>query len=35
MLQDPYWPLHAAEDLGADAEWPVQYLRGRRPKSAI
>jgi 2,4-dienoyl-CoA reductase-like NADH-dependent reductase (Old Yellow Enzyme family) len=34
MLQDPYWPLHAADALGAadDATWPVQYLRGKRPK---
>jgi 2,4-dienoyl-CoA reductase-like NADH-dependent reductase (Old Yellow Enzyme family) len=27
MLRDPYWPLHAAETLGATATWPVQYLR--------
>ncbi len=32
MLHDPYWALHAAEELDADAEWPVQYLRGKRPK---
>jgi 2,4-dienoyl-CoA reductase-like NADH-dependent reductase (Old Yellow Enzyme family) len=29
MLRDPYWPLHAAHALGADAPWPVQYLRAR------
>jgi 2,4-dienoyl-CoA reductase-like NADH-dependent reductase (Old Yellow Enzyme family) len=29
MLRDPYWPLHAARVLGADAGWPNQYLRAR------
>ena len=29
MLRDPYWPLHAARELGADIPWPVQYERGR------
>lgn len=29
MLRDPYWPLHAAKKLGADAKWPDQYLRAR------
>lgn len=27
MLRDPYWPLHAAQELGEKASWPVQYLR--------
>jgi 2,4-dienoyl-CoA reductase-like NADH-dependent reductase (Old Yellow Enzyme family) len=27
MLRNPYWPLHAAEELGATAYWPIQYLR--------
>jgi 2,4-dienoyl-CoA reductase-like NADH-dependent reductase (Old Yellow Enzyme family) len=27
MLRDPYWPLHAAEELGVDVTWPRQYLR--------
>ena len=27
MLRDPYWPLHAARELGVKAPWPVQYLR--------
>jgi 2,4-dienoyl-CoA reductase-like NADH-dependent reductase (Old Yellow Enzyme family) len=27
MLRDPYWPLHAAEQLAADISWPPQYLR--------
>ncbi|WP_101296474.1 NADH:flavin oxidoreductase/NADH oxidase [Halegenticoccus soli] len=26
-LRDPYFALHAAGELGADAEWPVQYRR--------
>ena len=29
MLRDPHWPLHAAQVLGAEASWPVQYLRAR------
>jgi 2,4-dienoyl-CoA reductase-like NADH-dependent reductase (Old Yellow Enzyme family) len=29
MLRDPYWPLHAAQALGADVGWPVPYLRAR------
>lgn len=31
MLREPYWPLHAAEKLGAPAPWPVQYLRAAPP----
>lgn len=27
LLRDPYWPLHAAKELGVDVEWPVQYAR--------
>jgi 2,4-dienoyl-CoA reductase-like NADH-dependent reductase (Old Yellow Enzyme family) len=27
MLRDPYWPLHAARELGVDVDWPVQYQR--------
>jgi 2,4-dienoyl-CoA reductase-like NADH-dependent reductase (Old Yellow Enzyme family) len=26
-LRDPYWPLHAAKQLGVEATWPVQYGR--------
>jgi 2,4-dienoyl-CoA reductase-like NADH-dependent reductase (Old Yellow Enzyme family) len=26
-LRDPYWPLHAAAELGVDVDWPPQYLR--------
>jgi 2,4-dienoyl-CoA reductase-like NADH-dependent reductase (Old Yellow Enzyme family) len=40
-LRDPYWPLHAAEELGHAAEWPPQYLRAapkgsteRQPRGA-
>jgi 2,4-dienoyl-CoA reductase-like NADH-dependent reductase (Old Yellow Enzyme family) len=29
LLRDPYWPLHAARELGADVAWPVQYLRAK------
>jgi 2,4-dienoyl-CoA reductase-like NADH-dependent reductase (Old Yellow Enzyme family) len=27
LLRDPYWPLHAAAELGHKAPWPAQYLR--------
>jgi 2,4-dienoyl-CoA reductase-like NADH-dependent reductase (Old Yellow Enzyme family) len=27
MLRDPYFPLHAAQELGVKLPWPVQYLR--------
>ena len=27
MLRDPYWPLHAAQELGQVTPWPTQYLR--------
>ncbi len=29
MLRDPYWPLHAAAQLGVRIEWPVQYRRAQ------
>ena len=29
MLRDPYWPLHAAKELGVDVKWPEQYLRAK------
>jgi 2,4-dienoyl-CoA reductase-like NADH-dependent reductase (Old Yellow Enzyme family) len=29
LLRDPYFPLHAAKELGVDVEWPVQYERAR------
>ena len=27
MLRDPYWPMHAAQELEQVAPWPAQYLR--------
>jgi 2,4-dienoyl-CoA reductase-like NADH-dependent reductase (Old Yellow Enzyme family) len=27
LLREPYWPLHAAKELGDTASWPAQYLR--------
>ncbi len=27
LLRDPYWPLHAAAQLGVNVEWPDQYKR--------
>jgi 2,4-dienoyl-CoA reductase-like NADH-dependent reductase (Old Yellow Enzyme family) len=27
VLRDPYWPLHAAKQLGQEVTWPVQYQR--------
>ena len=27
MLRDPYWPRHAAKELGVAMKWPDQYLR--------
>jgi 2,4-dienoyl-CoA reductase-like NADH-dependent reductase (Old Yellow Enzyme family) len=29
MLRDPYWPMHAARQLGVDMPWPVQYQRAK------
>ena len=29
MLRDPYWPMHAAQQLGIDIQWPMQYLRAK------
>lgn len=29
MLRDPYWPLHAAEKLGVNVDWPEQYDRAK------
>ena len=34
MLRDPYWPMHAAQELGQPATWPAQYLRAAPPGSA-
>ena len=29
FLRDPYFPLHAAKELGVDIEWPLQYQRAK------
>jgi 2,4-dienoyl-CoA reductase-like NADH-dependent reductase (Old Yellow Enzyme family) len=29
LLRDPYWPLHAAKELGVDLPWPKQYDRAK------
>ena len=34
FLRNPYWPLHAAQELHQTAEWPVQYLRAA-PKGSV
>jgi len=30
LLRDPYWPLHAAAELGVEIVWPKQYERAKR-----
>jgi 2,4-dienoyl-CoA reductase-like NADH-dependent reductase (Old Yellow Enzyme family) len=30
FLRDPYFPLHAAKELGVDIAWPKQYERAKR-----
>ena len=30
LLRDPYFPLHAAAELGVDITWPAQYERAKR-----
>jgi 2,4-dienoyl-CoA reductase-like NADH-dependent reductase (Old Yellow Enzyme family) len=30
FLRNPYFPLNAAQELGEDVEWPVQYLRAKK-----
>ena len=34
LLRDPYWPLHAADALGAEVDWPVQYARAKQRPAA-
>ena len=29
LLRNPYWPLHAARELGADISWPGPYERAK------
>ena len=39
MLRDPYWALHAADELGVEVTWPAQYLRaahaGTKAREAV
>ena len=30
LLREPYFPLHAAKELGVDIQWPDQYLRAKQ-----
>jgi 2,4-dienoyl-CoA reductase-like NADH-dependent reductase (Old Yellow Enzyme family) len=30
LLRDPYFALHAAQELGEDISWPVQYQRAKK-----
>ena len=32
FLADAYWPIHAAETLNAEIDWPVQYGRAKKKK---
>jgi 2,4-dienoyl-CoA reductase-like NADH-dependent reductase (Old Yellow Enzyme family) len=32
LLRSPYFPLHAAHELGADIKWPIQYERAKPRK---
>jgi len=33
LLRDPYFPLHASDELGyKEIHWPLQYERARRVK---
>jgi 2,4-dienoyl-CoA reductase-like NADH-dependent reductase (Old Yellow Enzyme family) len=31
LLRDPYWALHAAQEVGRPMPWPAQYLRAAPP----
>jgi 2,4-dienoyl-CoA reductase-like NADH-dependent reductase (Old Yellow Enzyme family) len=35
LLRDPYFPLRAAETLGVDVKWPVQYERAKRAPARV
>ena len=35
LLRDPYWPLHAAQELGAALPWPPQYVRAAPPGTPV
>lgn len=30
LLREPYFPLHAAKELGVDIAWPIQYERAKK-----
>ena len=30
LLREPYFPLHAARELGVDWQWPSQYERAKK-----
>jgi 2,4-dienoyl-CoA reductase-like NADH-dependent reductase (Old Yellow Enzyme family) len=32
LLRDPYFAIHAADALGDDISWPIQYVRGKIKK---
>ena len=32
FLRDPYFPLHAADELNVEQNWPLQYLRAKPKK---
>jgi 2,4-dienoyl-CoA reductase-like NADH-dependent reductase (Old Yellow Enzyme family) len=35
LLRDPYWPLRASVELGAEGPWPKQYLRAKPVPAAV
>lgn len=35
MLRDPYWAIHAAEELGLPAQWPAPYARAVARKQPV
>lgn len=35
LLRNPYWPLYAADALGEEVRWPVQYERAWPPPNTI
>ncbi|WP_016833247.1 hypothetical protein [Herbaspirillum lusitanum] len=35
LLRDPYWPLHAADELKENVAWPPQYVRAASSKTPL
>ncbi|WP_075259242.1 NADH:flavin oxidoreductase/NADH oxidase [Herbaspirillum camelliae] len=35
LLRDPYWPLHAAQQLREEVAWPPQYVRAASSKTPL